>query len=294
MKRRLIPLIHIILLTGLAFAGVKVFYWFLEQRYAFVHALAKSMQQPIVTINPPPEQPQLLPAKNPDNQNEPSANDRENQAIQEKLHDMQKLEQIVIYLRLKGTVIRDQAHTQAVIEDTRLKMDRICRIGDKIQEATIKSILWDRVVLTLNGYEVVLAMESAQGGTSIAGMADSKKSAGPGFPVAANGQQIILNPATIDKVLNNINQSQNQIALQPHLENGKPAGVKLSGPQVSAVMGETGIKNGDIIKSVNGQEIKSMNDVLRVYESLKAAGAKYAAVQILRDGRLITIYYSVP
>ncbi len=284
------------LLTGLAFLGVKGFYWYLEQKYAFVHAAVKAMVPPTVSLSLTPVPSQPSPENNPDPNKlrETSAADTENQALQNKSRAIQQLEQIVMNLRLKGTMTGDKARAQAIIEDTRTKTDRIYRIGAKVENAVIKKIIWDKVILTLDSQEIVLAMGSAQGGLNTASSADPKKLSGPGLPGGADSRQIILNPSAIDEVLKNISQSQSQVAVQPYLENGKPAGVKLSGPQVDSVMSATGIRSGDIIKSVNGQAIKSINDAMRIYESLKASGAKYAAVQILRDGRLMTIYYHVP
>jgi len=281
------------LLTGLAFLGVKGFYWYLEQKYAFVHAAVKAMVPPTASLSstPVPFQPSLANNPDPNKLRETSAADTENQALQNKSRAIQQLEQIVMHLRLKGTMTGDKARAQAIIEDVRIKTDRIYRIGAKVENAIIKKIMWDKVILTLDGQEIVLAMGSS---TDIASSADPKKLSGPGLPGGADSRQIILNPSAIDEVLKNISQSQSQVAVQPYLENGKPAGVKLSGPQVDSVMSATGIRSGDIIKSVNGQAIKSINDAMRIYENLKTSGAKYAAVQILRDGRLMTIYYHVP
>jgi general secretion pathway protein C len=296
LKNHLKVIIPIMLLTGLAFLAVKGFYWYLEQKYAFVHAAVAAMVPPMVVPTPDSIPSQPSPENNPDPNklSETPAPDTENQALQKKLRAVQQLEQLVINLRLKGTIAGDKARTQAIIADSRTKMDRIYRIGSKVENAVIKKIMWDKVILSLDGQEAVLAMGIAQGGSVFASSADSKKLTGPGLPGGSDSRQIILNPSTIDEVLKNISQSQSQVAVQPHLENGKPAGVKLSGAQVDSLMSETGIRSGDIIKSVNGQAIKSMNDAMRIYENLKTSGAKYAAVQILRDGRLMTIYYHVP
>ncbi|RPI77332.1 MAG: hypothetical protein EHM45_09490 [Desulfobacteraceae bacterium] len=296
MKRLLNRIIPFLILTALTFIAVKGFYGYLEKKYRFVHEAVAAMVPTVIVPIAEPIPPQAAPENNsdPNKTAETAALDSANQALQNKGRALQQLEQIILNLRLKGTMAGDKNRGQAIIEDIRTKTDRIYRIGAKIENAILKKITWDKIILSLDGQEAVLAMGSTQGGPVIGTGMDPKKLSGTGLPGGSDSRQIILNPSTIDAVLKNISQSQSQVAVQPHLENGKPAGVKLSGPQVDSALSETGIRNGDIIKSVNGQAIKSMNDAIRIYESLKASGAKYAAVQILRDGKPMTIYYHVP
>jgi len=52
-----------------------------------------------------------------------------------------------------------------------------------------------------------------------------------------------------------------------------------------------GLRNGDIIKGVEGEEIQSMDDAINFYSKLKSASN--AALQIKRRGQLRNIVYNI-
>ena len=52
-----------------------------------------------------------------------------------------------------------------------------------------------------------------------------------------------------------------------------------------------GLRNGDVLKSVDGQEIRSVDDALKLYESLKSADN--VSVVLQRRGTERTINYNI-
>jgi general secretion pathway protein C len=52
-----------------------------------------------------------------------------------------------------------------------------------------------------------------------------------------------------------------------------------------------GLRNGDVLKSVDGQNIQSVDDALRLYENLKSTDS--VSVMIQRRGRDRTIEYNI-
>ena len=52
-----------------------------------------------------------------------------------------------------------------------------------------------------------------------------------------------------------------------------------------------GLRNGDVLRSVDGQEIRSVDDALRLYENLKNSDS--VTVELERRGRNRTINYNI-
>ena len=67
-------------------------------------------------------------------------------AAAEKL-DIESLTPTDLKLKLLGTVTGDEKEAYAVIEDTAVRRQNLYKIGDTIQNATLKMILREKVVL---------------------------------------------------------------------------------------------------------------------------------------------------
>jgi general secretion pathway protein C len=66
-------------------------------------------------------------------------------------------------LKLWGTVIGGVEKPYAVIEETQLKKQNLYREGDTIQEASVKRILREKVILHINGRDELLSMQVSSG-----------------------------------------------------------------------------------------------------------------------------------
>lgn len=77
--------------------------------------------------------------------------------------------------------------------------------------------------------------------------------------------------------------------------NGNAVGIQISEkmPKDNVVLGR-GARRGDIIKSINGQSVKSMSDVRRIVGSQRKSGVEKYVVVIERDGVPRTKTFNVP
>ena len=78
--------------------------------------------------------------------------------------DLETLKPTDLKLNLLGTITGDKEEAYAVIEDTAEKKQDLYRIGDTIQNATVKMILREKVVLNVNGKDEILGIEKVSGG----------------------------------------------------------------------------------------------------------------------------------
>jgi general secretion pathway protein C len=82
-----------------------------------------------------------------------------------------------------------------------------------------------------------------------------------------------------------------QVQIRPHMENGVPAGLALSSIKPNSIFRRMGLRNGDVITGVDGREISSVDDALRLVDNLKSAST--VSVQLKRRGRQKDIEYHI-
>ncbi len=74
--------------------------------------------------------------------------------------DIEELKQTKLKLKLLGTVTGNKNKAYAVIDDLKDRKQNLYRVGDSLQNATVKLILREKVVLNLNGKDEILGMKS--------------------------------------------------------------------------------------------------------------------------------------
>ncbi len=197
--------------------------------------------------------------------------------------DVETLKQTDLKLKLWGTVTGDRDKAYAVIEEQKGKKQNLYKIGDTIQTATVKIILREKVVLNVNGKDEILELEKVIG--------DYKSTISSRKSKKAFSQNITIKRSRIDKAMKNVNDLMKQVRIRPHFSNGKPNGLNLSNIKSGSIFSEMGLKSGDIITGVNGKNIKSVDDALQFYESLKSSSN--VQLQLKRKGRQKSVNYNI-
>jgi general secretion pathway protein C len=196
---------------------------------------------------------------------------------------IETLEPTDLKLKLLGTVSGDNKDAYAVIEDTAEKQQNLYRIGDSIQNATLRMILREKVVLRVNGKDEILGIEEVQGSQKTR-MYSKRTGTSP-------SQNIALKRSQIESAVTDVNTLMKQIRIRPHFRNGKPDGLRLTGIRPNSIFYNMGLKSGDIITGVNNNNIESVDDVLKFYQSLQSSSS--VRLQIKRRGRPRTINYNI-
>jgi general secretion pathway protein C len=197
-------------------------------------------------------------------------------------------------LNLIGTVIlKDEIRSVATIEDKGENQVYPMRVDDELPgKIKILSIESYKVVFRniASGRKEFIDMPEEGNGTKISvGSLSSTKKPGSGIEQTAPNNFAI--PRTeLDKYLSNINDVLTQARAIPNFENGQPAGYKLIQIVPGSVYEKLGLKNGDVLCGVNGENI---NDPARAFElmnQLKTASQLELCVK--RDGHTSTQSYN--
>jgi general secretion pathway protein C len=205
--------------------------------------------------------------------------------------DVDKLKQTGLKLKLWGTVTSPDGQTYAVIEDPKTREQLLYRPGDTVQKAAVKMVLRQKVVLNVDGRDEVLIMEepgiirAAAPGPAAAEAAPAPRlAAEPGEPVAITGEQV-------EKAMEDVGDLLTQATFRPHIEDGRPAGISITGIKPNAIFRKLRLRNGDVITGVNNQSITSVDDAMKVFGTLSADGP--IQVQVKRRGREETLEYKI-
>jgi general secretion pathway protein C len=201
--------------------------------------------------------------------------------------NVEEMEETKLQLKLWGTVTGDTRQSYAVIEDVQKREQNLYRVGDSIQDAAVKAILREKVILTVNGQDEVLAMEELQQ----SGPSQRPFPRGP-RPIAGapaeptRTQRVSLRRTMIDEAIQDVSKLMTEIKIEPH-----ESGLSLSDIKPNSIFRRMGLRNGDVLKSVDGQEIHTVDDALKLYESLKSADNVNVVLQ--RRGSERTINYNI-
>jgi general secretion pathway protein C len=212
--------------------------------------------------------------------------------IQKSNVDLENLEDTKLQLKLWGTVTGNTEKSYAVIENTKKREQNLFRVGDSIENATVKLILRSKVVLSVNGKDEVLAMEEVTSSKSRSRVVAGGSRIRPRTGGGVRKQRVSLRRSMINNAIQDVSKLMTQVKITPKLgEDGRQEGLSMSNIKPNSIFRRMGLRNGDVLKSVDGQEIQSVDDALKLYENLRSADA--VSVQIQRRGTERTIEYNI-
>lgn len=100
-----------------------------------------------------------------------------------------------------------------------------------------------------------------------------------------------IDRSMVDKVLANQGAIMKAARVIPHEENGRIVGVKLYGIRRTSLLGRLGIRNGDMLRTINGFDMTSPDSALEAYTRLRTADALSLALK--RQNNEMTIEYDI-
>lgn len=186
---------------------------------------------------------------------------------------------------LIGTIINEGAGSWAIILDNQSgKQDRYT-VGDKLRNAEVVMILRNQVVLNIDGKNERLIM----------GIEKIRAEDRSGEVSAAENPEGVetykISKDFVAQSVNNIAQIMSTVRVKPHFEDGEPAGFQVSNIKSDSVLKTMGFQEGDVIRSVNGREIRTAEDVMRLYATLK--DSSFFGIGLVRNGQPTTLNFKV-
>ncbi len=272
-------LLNLMLLTGIVYYSVEIFYNSLESRMAYPQVSGKT-DKPTLATSKKSASPyaHYTPIMKRD-----LFKTGKVVVPQEDTIDVEALKLTELNLKLWGTVANEGGSSAfAVIEEVKTRKQSLYRAGDSIQNATVKAILREKVILSVNGKDEILEMV----------MASSEKAPARQTRTRAPAQKTItLQRSFVNDAVQNIGNLLGQVRIRPHFEKGKPSGLSMTGIRPNSIFRKMGLRSGDVLTGVEGQKIQSVNDVIGLYEKLKSSSK--VNLEVKRRNRMQTITYRI-
>jgi general secretion pathway protein C len=191
------------------------------------------------------------------------------------------------HLQLKGTLFTESMNPLAVVEDTRSGQIMMYELGDNIEGLKISRISRGIIVLSLKGEEYTLSF--TKGGVLQPSMPSD--SSDNWYNIRKDGQTVITDRATVTNAVLRARHIMKDLKIGPYSEDGKTKGIAITKLNEEGVLREIGIKQGDIIKAINGLTLNSPYQIFNAYRKLK--NKDELKVEIIRNQNPLTLTYRV-
>jgi len=194
-------------------------------------------------------------------------------------------------LRLWGVGL-DGHDSRAVIEDTTTHRQELYRVGDTIGSARVTAIDWDRVTLTDAGIDDTLTLSPPDGASS-----SSEPATTPPLETAAAERirRTSENAWVVDRRevvgTEGLSGLMTQLRAVAEVRDGRPAGFRLFQIRDDSLFAKLGLRDGDVVQRVNGNEIAEPAALLGFLPRLKTEPR--VALDIVRGATPRTLVYDL-
>lgn len=157
---------------------------------------------------------------------------------------------------------------------------RSIAVGEEIEPGvTLKAVGFDSVTIARGGAEEQLFMDQSQGPATVAAPT------GPPAPAAPAAQpSAAVEPGSPPPPPSKL--YPNEISMAPRMNGNQVTGVTVSPQGNDAAFRALGLAPGDVVISVNGRRIKSMDDARGMAAQL---GSGRVSMQVERGGRVVSL-----
>jgi general secretion pathway protein C len=209
---------------------------------------------------------------------------------------MQKLELILVATGLVG----DGVSFALFKEEGELEL---VHVGEEVRSgAVLSEVRTDRVFVTYLGQrtEHLLFVERASNTAAEERRSSRRKPRTRNTKKATASSDTIrkiddtswvIDRREVDQAMANLSQLITQIRVVPNMRDGQADGFKVFSIRPNSLFAKIGIRNGDVIKEVNGLQL---NGVDQAYQALtKLQGASSISTNIMRGNSPVTLSYEI-
>ncbi len=212
------------------------------------------------------------------------------------LKSTEPLKKTDLNVELIGTVVGTPENSYAIIEDHQTRTQELYQVNDMIQgQARVVDISRCRVVVLRNGSEESIECPEPDAKTKRKSApvrySGSTKRAGEYAVKKVSDSDFVIDEAEVESALNNINQLLTQIRVVPNFQNGQADGFKVFAIKPNSIFAKVGLKNGDVIRKVNGNDITSPEKAFQIFQELR--NEKNLTIEISRRGQTQSFNYEI-
>lgn len=106
----------------------------------------------------------------------------------------------------------------------------------------------------------------------------------------SEGTKVVVEQREIDEALQNLDKLYSEIRIVPNIKDGQPAGMKVLSIKPGSILNKLGVKRGDVLEKVNGQEL-DIKRGMELFSQMK--DMKNFSLDVVRGGKNQTIEYEI-
>lgn len=198
------------------------------------------------------------------------------------------LQETELDLSLKGILARRAGNLKLALIALGSDREKVYRIGDRVAGAEIVAIELRRIVLQRSGAMETLTLDIAapRRGNTAAGTRATE-----GITMLSEHERSVSRNL-FDRQLQRLPEVLNQARTAPYWDNnGQEAGFRVVDIETGSVFEQLGLRQEDVIVTVNGVAVRNNREALAAYQSFKSSEA--IQLGLLRDGREVAIDFSI-
>jgi general secretion pathway protein C len=195
-------------------------------------------------------------------------------------------------IKLKGTYL-DGKQSFIVVED-QLGTTFLYK-GDRYVGYVLKEIYDGRAIFEKNGKNYDIVIDEDEGTKNVHKVTSGTTAASDDAFMNSGGREpyepVVVTRDEIDSYIKNPNKIWRNIRIQEIRKNGQINGFRVNYVKKGSFFDQSGLKSGDIIKAIDGNEIKSLSDVMKYYNDIKNLDG--LSLTVLRGGNEVELEFNI-
>ncbi len=192
-------------------------------------------------------------------------------------------------LKLLGVVMSDRGGMSAIVELLSTKQQLFFRLHDQIPDiGELSEVRHEGIVVRQGGQEELLALVTGPENQAPVPIATVGPPTGtvPGAPMRR-----AIDRREVEQALNDLPKLLSQARAVPVMANGAMSGFRMDYIAPGSFYEKIGLKYGDVLKQVNGIEIKDPGTMLSLFQQLR--NERTVKLDLLRNNQRTTMAYEI-
>lgn len=205
-----------------------------------------------------------------------------------------------LHVKLVGTSHLSWANPFAILEDNNTHDQAIYQLGDQVPDAgQLVAVEKTRVTIDHNGTHVNLDLPTDEMNSGAApAPAPVPQPMIPAMPPRSGRDvrrvgpnEFTIDRAAVDRNLQNMGQLFTQMRAIPNVQNGKTDGFRLSEVIPGSLFSQMGLRNGNVVSAIGGQDLNDPTQAIALLNSLRNASS--LSITVMRHGRPVELQYQI-
>ena len=187
-------------------------------------------------------------------------------------------------LALFGTVSGSPVVARAIIKNLKTGVFDLYKMGQTVEGARIEGIDTDAVILVHNGERKILRLNIAQSGSN------NNNTETPSSKTINEMSNAVRTDLSTKKAHTDVRTKigcveaiLKEAVIEPHVVDGQVEGLKITNLENIKEAKELGLKNGDVIRAVNGHRLTSKQKAHQIFKKARSQAA--ISLELLRDDK---------